>query len=72
MNARILELIQNPDIIQSHDLDLLKSEVQKHPYLQSIRALQLIGNHHFNSDNYQKNCRLLRHIQLIKNIVSTH
>lgn len=54
MNARILELIQNPDIIQSQDLDLLKSEVQKHPYLQSIRALQLIGNHHFNSDNYQK------------------
>lgn len=58
MNARILELIQNPDIIQSQDLELLKSEVKKHPYLQSIRALQLIGNHHFNLDNYQRELSL--------------
>lgn len=54
MNTRILELIKNPDIIQITDLDLLNSEVKSHPYLQSIRALQLIGNHQFNSDNCQK------------------
>lgn len=54
MNARILELIKNPDIIQIQDLDLLNVELKNHPYLQSIRALQLIGNHQFNSDNYQK------------------
>lgn len=58
MNARILELIKNPEIIQNQDLDLLNSEVKKHPYLQSIRALQLIGNHQFNYDNYQKELSL--------------
>lgn len=54
MNTRILELIKNPDNIQITDLDLLNSEVKSHPYLQSVRALQLIGNHQFNSNNYQK------------------
>ena len=58
MNARILELIKNPAIIQHQDLDLLNSEVKKHPYLQNIRALHLIATHQFNIENYQKELSL--------------
>lgn len=58
MNARILELIKNPAVIQNQDLDLLNSEVKKHPYLQNIRALHLIATHQFNIENYQKELSL--------------
>jgi hypothetical protein len=58
MNARILELIKNPEVIQNQDLDLLNSEVNKHPYLQNIRALHLIATHQFNIENYQKELSL--------------
>jgi hypothetical protein len=58
MNARILELIKNPEVIQNQDLDLLNSEVSKHPYLQNIRALHLIATHQFNIENYQKELSL--------------
>ena len=54
MNARILELINNPEIIQNQDLDLLNGELKKHPYLQNIRAIHLLGTHKFESENYQK------------------
>ena len=54
MNTRILDLIKNPEIIQKQDLELLTSEVKKHPYLQNIRALHLIGTHLHDSLNYQK------------------
>jgi hypothetical protein len=54
MNARILELIKNPTIIQNQDLDLLNSEINTHPYLQNIRALHLIGTKQFDPENYQK------------------
>ena len=58
MNARILELIKNPEVIQNQDLDLLNSEINKHPYLQNIRALHLIATHQFNIENYQKELSL--------------
>ena len=54
MNARILELINNPEIIQNQDLDLLNGELKKHPYLQNIRAIHLLGTYKFDSENYQK------------------
>lgn len=54
MNARILELIKNPEIIQSEDLNLLESEIKAKPYIQNIRALYLYGTHQFNPENYQK------------------
>lgn len=54
MNARILELIKNPEIIQSEDLNLLESEIKTKPYIQNIRALYLYGTHQFNPKNYQK------------------
>ena len=58
MNARILKLIKNPEVIQNQDLDLLNSEINKHPYLQNIRALHLIATHQFNIENYQKELSL--------------
>ncbi|WP_226063467.1 hypothetical protein [Kaistella polysaccharea] len=52
MNGRILELAQNPELIQLTDLDLLKKEITKHPYIQSLRALYLVGTHRLNPENY--------------------
>lgn len=54
MNARILEIISNPEIIRNEDLDLLNSEIRKYPYLQNLRALHLLGTHQFDAENYQK------------------
>ena len=53
MNARILELIKNPELFQSQDLEILNSEIKKHPYIQSIRALHLFGIHKFDPEVYQ-------------------
>ena len=53
MNARVLELIKNPDLFQTQDLDILNSEIKKHPYIQNIRALQLYGIHKLNPEEYQ-------------------
>lgn len=52
MNARILDLIKNPDNIQIKDLDILQNEINKFPYVQSLRALHLYGTHLFRSENY--------------------
>lgn len=54
MNARILELIKNPELIQFQDLNLLETEIKARPYIQNIRALYLYGTHQFNPENYQK------------------
>ncbi len=54
MNTRVLELIKNPEIFQHTDLVLLDSELKKSPYIQSLRALHLLGTHRFNDGNYQK------------------
>ncbi len=53
MNTRVLELIKNPELFQNQDLDLLQSEIKKHPYIQIFRALHLFGTHNFNKENYQ-------------------
>lgn len=54
MNARVLELLKNPENIQSDDLKLLESEIKSKPYIQNIRALHLLGTHRFNPEIYQK------------------
>ncbi|MGV8914261.1 MAG: hypothetical protein ACOH1X_02305 [Kaistella sp.] len=54
MNARILDLIKDPELIEQQDLVTLTSELKIHPYLQSIRALHLLGIHKFNPENYQQ------------------
>ena len=53
MNARVLELIKHPELFQINDLQLLNQEIEKHPYIQSFRALHLYGTHLFNPENYQ-------------------
>ncbi|WP_297985299.1 hypothetical protein [uncultured Chryseobacterium sp.] len=54
MNARVLELLKNPDLIRNEDLNLLNAEIQKQPYIQNIRALYLYGTHQFLPENYQQ------------------
>lgn len=54
MNGRILELVKNPELFQIKDLELLNSEIDKHPYIQSIRALHLLGTHRLQPENYSK------------------
>ena len=39
MNARVLELIQRPENISAEDISVLQSEIDKFPYMQSIRTL---------------------------------
>ncbi len=53
MNARVLELIKNPELFQTQDLEILNSEIKKHPYVQNIRALHLYGIHKLNPEEYQ-------------------
>jgi len=38
--------------MQRTDLDLLKKEISAHPYLQSLRALHLLGTHRLDPENY--------------------
>lgn len=54
MNGRILELAKNPELFQIKDLELLNGEINKHPYIQSLRALHLLGTHRLNPGNYAK------------------
>lgn len=52
MNGRILELAKNPELFQIKDLELLSGEINKHPYIQSLRALHLLGTHRLQPENY--------------------
>lgn len=54
MNSRILDLISSPDLIAETDLSLLKEEISKQPYAQSLRALYLLGTKKFDEGNFQK------------------
>ncbi|MBW8358888.1 MAG: hypothetical protein K0M63_03695 [Weeksellaceae bacterium] len=53
MNARVLELLKNPDFLQAEDLKLLDAEIRSTPYVQNLRALLLMGTSRFDGDNYQ-------------------
>ncbi|MCQ4035713.1 hypothetical protein [Kaistella montana] len=54
MNPRVLELIKNPELFQNQDLEILNSEIKKHPYIQNIRALYLYGVYTHQPENYPK------------------
>lgn len=54
MNVRVLELIQRPENILAEDISVLKTEISKYPYMQSIRTLFLSAVHQFDEENYQK------------------
>lgn len=52
ISNRILELLKTPELLLESDLPVIKEEIQKYPYIQSIRALQLLGIHQFETENY--------------------
>lgn len=51
-NTRVLQLLESPQLMNQTDLDLLKKEISDHPYVQSIRALYLLGIHKFAPESY--------------------
>ena len=53
MNTRILDLIKNPELLQIEDLKLLEPEIEKMPYMQSLRAIYLLGVHQFYHKQFQ-------------------
>lgn len=54
MNARITQLVNNPESFIKEDLILLQTLLKEHPYVQSLRALQLFGTQRFNIEEYQE------------------
>ena len=54
MNTRVLDIIKNPEIIQIDDLKLLKTEIEKFPYAQSLWAIYLLGVHRFYNEHFPK------------------
>ena len=54
METRIIDLIKKPETLRVEDLSLLETEIEKFPYMQSLRAIYLLGVHRFNSDNFQR------------------
>ena len=53
MNERIINLIQSPELITDSDLKLLSDGIKNQPYMQSLRALHLLGISKFDADSYQ-------------------
>ena len=54
METRIIDLIKNPETLRVEDLSLLETEIEKFPYMQSLRAIYLLGVHRFYNENFSK------------------
>ncbi len=54
MNARVLELLKQPETISPEDLKVLEKDIRNYPYAQSFRALQLLGISKFDENNHKK------------------
>ena len=54
METRIIDLIKNPETLRVEDLDLLETEIEKFPYMQSLRAIYLLGVHRFYNEHFPK------------------
>lgn len=52
MNNRVLEIVQNPDLLILNDIEILEKEISQNPFVQSFRALQLLATHRFQENNY--------------------
>ena len=59
METRIIDLIKNPETLRVEDLNLLETEIEKFPYMQSLRAIYLLGVHSFYNEHSQKNWQKL-------------
>lgn len=51
ITQRTLELLKNPSDIQIEDLNILEREMSYYPYMQSLKAVYLYGNHLLQKDN---------------------
>ena len=54
METRIIDLIKNPETLRVEDLNLLETEIEKFPYMQSLRAIYLLGVHRFYNEHFSK------------------
>ena len=54
METRIIDLIKNPETLRVEDLNLLETEIEKFPYMQSLRAIYLLGVHRFYNEHFAK------------------
>ena len=54
METRIIDLIKNPETLRIEDLNLLETEIEKFPYMQSLRAIYLLGVHRFYNEHFPK------------------
>lgn len=54
MNTRVLNIIENPELLQIEDLKLLENEIENIPYAQSLRAIYLLGINKFRKENFQQ------------------
>lgn len=52
INARVIELLKSPPQIKEQDLKLVSKEIAKYPYVQSLRALYLLGTHMYKAEQY--------------------
>lgn len=52
MDPRTLELLKEPEQILEGDLQILEKEIQKFPYVQSLRALYLKATHLYKKEAY--------------------
>ncbi|MDL1913779.1 MAG: hypothetical protein FDW93_04550 [Bergeyella sp.] len=53
ISNRTIALLRNSDLLTLEDIHLLKKEISRYPYVQSIRALLLFGAHKFNLEEYK-------------------
>ena len=54
METRIIDLIKNPETLRVEDLNLLETEIEKFPYMQSLRAIYILGVHRFYNEHFPK------------------
>ena len=54
METRIIDLIKKPETLRVEDLNLLEMEIEKFPYMQSLRAIYLLGVHRFYNEHFPK------------------
>lgn len=58
-NIRILQLIQNPDLLDNSDLRLLSGQIVKYPYVQTFRALHTKGIAQMNPEDFDSDIEIL-------------
>lgn len=58
METRVLELLHSPDSLVHEDLKLIQKEIGSYPYMQSLRALYLLGIHKYEPELYPQELSL--------------